>query len=422
MSSEKKIISLFLMTPEEKNTLLKKQNHETSVEETTNKQDKSVFPPTVVDFNKDQVYESSLHSNASGKAKSIKRIMFFVAIICAMLVGAGIAVSMMSSKNTPAAGVSAVSEQNEAFLQQFGESDSSHTRKTSVKTTPTAHHDSYYYADGLLTIKSDEYYESDYKEYMELADLKRVTIESGVTAIGSKSFAGCSNLSSIEIPDTVTYIGESAFEDCKSLTSISLPANLQAIEGWAFSGCTSLKNIQIPENISWIGNLAFAKCSALETVSVDENNRYFSSEDGVLFNKDKTILYKYPPAKSNASYVIPDGVKYIDDHSFCVCNNLLSVTIPEGVLSIGNRSFSNCKNLTSVNIPSSMKHIGVWAFSNNSQINTISIPYEVTDIDHSAFNKWTSSQKIIITGRETPPDTWHDNWNANCNANVIWEK
>ena len=420
MSEKRKIILLFPLTPEEQDSLLQKQADEFSVQEQMNIQNESVLQ-TADELNNVKVYETPEKSDPHSSKKGMKRIAAFVAVICAMLVGGGIAVAMMSAKNEPAAGVNAVSGQVDASLTQFSQSESSLSHTTAERTIPTTHRDSYSYEDGFLTIRSDKYFESDYKEYMSLSDIKKVKIERGVTVIGSKAFDGCSNLSDIEIPDTVVRIGESAFEDCISLTDVSLPKGLQTIEGWAFAGCTSLKAIHIPNNVSWIGNLVFSKCSALEAVYVDENNQFFSSSDGVLFDKDKTILYKYPSAKSDTSYIIPDGVKYIEDHSICVCNNLTSITIPESVLYIGDRSFSHCQNLTSINIPSNVEYIGAWAFSGCLQIRTINIPGEVTYIDHSAFNVWSNEQKIIIKDRQSPPDTWHENWNASCNASIIWE-
>lgn len=417
MSKNRKIVSLCMLTPQEQETLLLKNVDEPSEPESIEPPTVQAIPQTIYELRSAAEYEDNeeqSHIASSRKGTGIKRIAAFAAIICAMLVGAGIAIAMMSDKNDPAAGVNAVSGMSTTSIQL-------HSQETMMTTTLSANHDSYSYEDGFLTIKSDDYYKSDYKEYTGLSNIKRVKIESGVTTIGSKSFDGCSNLSSIEIPDTVTSIGESAFEDCEGLTSIVFPETLQTIEGFAFAGCTGLKSIYIPKSVSRMGNLAFSRCSGLEVIEVDENNPFFFSTDGVLFDKDQTILYKYPPAKSNTSYIIPDSVKYIDDHAFCVCTNLSSVTIPEGTVSIGDRAFSSCKSLTSINLPTSLTHIGVWAFSACSQINTLTIPSTVTAIDHSAFNKWNSKQTIIIQGRETPLDTWHTNWNTGCSANIVWQ-
>lgn len=357
----------------------------------------------------------SVHPSSVVKRSHIGFIVALVSIICAMLVGAGIMAAILSNQHSPASGMDAISAVN-------AESVPYPSQNTVVNNDLSAHHNSYTYEDGFLTIKSDDYFISDYKEYMNLSELKKVKIEEGVTAIGSKAFDGCSNLSDIEIPDTVTSIGESAFEDCKGLLSLSLPTKLQSISGWAFSGCTGLKMIHIPANVQMIGPLAFSRCSSLESILVDNNNQYFSSEDGVLFDKDKTSLYKYPQAKTDASYVIPDSVQYIYDHAVCACSNIEQITIPNGVVSIGDRGFSSCQKLVSVNIPDSLKQIGVWAFSSCPEIRTITIPHTVTDMDHSVFNKWTEKQTIIMKGMTSVPDTWHTKWNANCMANIIWEE
>ncbi len=441
MSKNKKIVSLFPLTPEEQETLLRKHEKDTSSQWEREQMAICKVPAEsqkIADLYQEASYENSkemLSVIPSNKGRGLKQMAALISIICAMLIGSGITIAVMSNKNNPASGVSAVSETNTLYSEETSQKTSVHTvsaiseavaeeisQENVMPAVPTVpRHERYSYADGVLTIKSDEYYISDYKEYMNLNDLKKVKIESGVTRIGSKSFNKCRNLSGIEIPDTVTYIGESAFEDCSSLTSVVLPEKLQTIEGYAFAQCTGLKNIRIPAGVSRIGHLAFSACSALASINVDENNLFFSSSDGVLFDKDQTILYKYPPAKSVSSYRIPDSVRYIGDHAFCVCKNLSAITLPDGVISVGDRGFASCINLQSINIPASVTHIGVWAFAGCLSLHIITIPYNVTDMAHSAFVKWTNEQTIVIQGRRNPPDTWDTNWNANCNAKIVWE-
>ncbi|MBR3835979.1 MAG: leucine-rich repeat domain-containing protein, partial [Clostridia bacterium] len=145
-----------------------------------------------------------------------------------------------------------------------------------------------------------------------------LTIENGVTSIGELSFTYCYNLTSVTIPDSVIHIADDAF-----------------------LGCDSLIGITVGEN----------------------NPAYSSDEYGVLFNKDKTILIRYPHGNERTSYTTPDSVTSIYNCAFSACTNLTNVTIPNSVTSIGDYAFSNCTSLTSITIPDSVTSIGYCAFS-----------------------------------------------------------
>ena len=96
-----------------------------------------------------------------------------------------------------------------------------------------------------------------------------------------------------------------------------------------------------------IGNYAFSGCDRLTNIDVSENNKSYTSVDGVLFNKNKTILIRYPVDKYT-NYTIPDGVTSIGVGAFSGCDSLTSITIPDSVTSIGKRAFFACNNLADV--------------------------------------------------------------------------
>lgn len=74
--------------------------------------------------------------------------------------------------------------------------------------------------------------------------------------------------------------------------------------------------------------------SNLKSITVDSNNANYSSEDGVLYNKDKTELLYYPIDKETAVFTIPNTVEKISSEALGFCYNLITVTIPENVISI----------------------------------------------------------------------------------------
>ena len=135
------------------------------------------------------------------------------------------------------------------------------------------------------------------------------------------------------IPDGVTSIGKDAFGGCDALKSITIPDSVISIGDKVFAGCTTLENITIPNGVINIENYAFAGCNSLQSINVSEGNSNYLSCGGVLFDKSKSVLIKYPEGEKDTSYIIPDGVTSIGDFAFMYCISLKSITIPENVTS-----------------------------------------------------------------------------------------
>ena len=148
-----------------------------------------------------------------------------------------------------------------------------------------------------------------------------------VTSIGKNAFRRCKKLTSIIIPDSVKNINENAFVGCNKLTSITIPDSATSIGRAAFYDCLSLISITIPNSVTSIGDLAFFNCQNLTSINVESENAKYSSENGVLYNHDKTILICYPTGKKETSFCIPESVINIYNYAFEVCLNLDSIII-----------------------------------------------------------------------------------------------
>ena len=194
------------------------------------------------------------------------------------------------------------------------------------------------------------------------SSLTSINIPDGVTSIQESTFSGCTSLSSITLPDSVKSIGYFAFMNCTSLKSIKIPDNVTNIGWWAFSNCKSLTSVTIPERLNNIGAWAFSGCSSLTGFKVSAKNLNYVSVNGVLYNKDKTVIIQYPAKKKDKSYKIPDGVAIIAGDAFKYSANLTSITIPDSVEHIGDSAFYNCASLTSITIPKDVTNIGDLAF------------------------------------------------------------
>ncbi len=198
-----------------------------------------------------------------------------------------------------------------------------------------------------------------------------LTIPASVTSIGIYAFYGCTGFTgSLNIPSMVNTIGMYAFAYCSGFSgTLNLPAMLTSISNCAFFSCTGLTgSLIIPSSITSIGESAFGICSGLSSASipwsvssigmyafrrtsisfsVDYGNQNYSSSDGILFDKNQTILMQYPISKTGA-YVIPTSVNSIGSAAFDYCIGLTSVSIPATVSSIGASAFYYCSGLTSL--------------------------------------------------------------------------
>ena len=184
-------------------------------------------------------------------------------------------------------------------------------------------------ASGAITIPSEidgkPVTSIGYNAFSYCTGLTSITIPNSVTSIGTYAFYGCSGLTSITIPNSVTSIGDWAFHGCSGLTSITIPNSVTSIGGLAFHNCTGLTSITIPDSVTSIGGWAFNGCTGLTSINVASGNNYYSSNNGVLFNKKKTALIRYPEGKSQTSYTIPNSVTSIGGVAFDGCTGLKDV-------------------------------------------------------------------------------------------------
>lgn len=100
----------------------------------------------------------------------------------------------------------------------------------------------------------------------------------------------------------------------------------------------------------------------LTAIEVGEDNKYHSSDKGILYNKDESLLINCPQMNSIKEYTIPDSVKTINGKAFSFCQNLEEITIPDSVTEIGSSAFHYCKNLSVVNLSKNIEILGYDVF------------------------------------------------------------
>ena len=184
----------------------------------------------------------------------------------------------------------------------------------------------------------------------------KVIFPENIERIGAYAFADCSSLEQVDFPSTLNGIGEYAFNNCSSLKEFSLPDKIGSIDDFAFSGCSQVASVHIPASLVNIGEGAYSNCSNLKSIEVDSKNEYYSSKDGLLFNKSFSWLYQCPGGKNKIS--LPESIVTISSYAFDGCKLIEDVRLPNAVKSIRKMAFRNCENLYSINLPSSVTYIG----------------------------------------------------------------
>ena len=184
--------------------------------------------------------------------------------------------------------------------------------------------------------------------------VKTVTIEDGVTSIGSYAFRGSTSLTSVIIGSGVTSIGSYAFRNCSSLTSITSLAvtpptctddsffsstyssatlyaascDYQSATYW--SNFTNISEIPCGDNLTWL------YCDGTLTISGSGDMYDYSSAD-------EAPWYSY--ASSITSITLSSEMTSIGDYAFYGLSNITSIEIPESVTSIGSYAFMGCNIL-----------------------------------------------------------------------------
>lgn len=222
-----------------------------------------------------------------------------------------------------------------------------------------------------------------FQAFMECTSLTEINIPNSVKNIESMAFFRCSSLSNVTIGEGVISIGDdsdvlgdSVFRDCTSLEGINVAEgnteyssdsgvlyNKDKTKLLLYPICKADASYELPESVTDIAadpSEVYYRpfiCKNLESITVPETNPVYSSDNGVLFNKDKTVLIKYPEGKADESYTIPNGVTDINQ-AFSGAEKLKNITIPTSMTAIDYYAFESCTTLENVNIPESIVRIG----------------------------------------------------------------
>jgi hypothetical protein len=183
----------------------------------------------------------------------------------------------------------------------------------------------------------------------------------------------------VENPATITRLslaGTLTEEDIGYIYCENMDETLQTLD----LGHTAIEENKTVKELLY----CFQNLSAIE---VHPDNPAHTSENGVLFNKDKSVLLRFPRGR-HGDFVIPASVTAIGRGAFNGCS-LTSVSMPDTVTKIGEGAFYDCINLLSVTIPNSVTEIGDWAFGGCFSLTSVIIPETAVQKGENIFSGCT---------------------------------
>ena len=269
-----------------------------------------------------------------------------------------------------------------------------------------------------------------YGKTFTVDDGQRVFGEDGVIYVGDDrlSVAGYYGLDgALTIPATVRGkkvwgVNFSALQFTNALRSITLAEGIEHLYEWSLDNCFNLEHISLPSTLipgspngpeTW--PMTFRHLTSLKTIEVAEGNPYLTAVDGVLYNKDMSILMHYPAMREGESFTIPASVKEIGSNAFSH-TQLTEIVFPEGLEKVGADAFahSHIKEITvradvvygysafeyswleEVKIEEGVTRIENYWFNGCQSLQKINFPTTLTEIGSSAFMNCTALYKLEL--------------------------
>ena len=162
----------------------------------------------------------------------------------------------------------------------------------------------------------------------------------------------------MRIPDTVTYGGT---EYMVTLFDMKYMGSANYIQ-----------SLHMPRYIDAIAENMLDHYIALKQLTVDPDNPYMSAENGMLFNKDKTVTIAMSMGYEG-TYVVPESVRTIGPWTFEKCFKIDHIVISEGTEVISYRAFMLCSYLKSIEIPSTVTYMDFTLITELTGLESITV-------------------------------------------------
>lgn len=170
----------------------------------------------------------------------------------------------------------------------------------------------------------------------------------------------------------------------KDRTTLELPNQVEGVPVCdilpsALDGCNSLRDISLPMRMDMLPMPELKDCPNLEAIRVSPLNEEYSSNDGILYNKDQTVLLDCPVGRKKA-VTMPESVVRIAKGAFYGCKDIPKLVFSPNLEAIEADAFGGCIRLHEMILPRSLRHIGKNAFFQCKRLRKLSIPAEVDEV------------------------------------------
>ena len=217
------------------------------------------------------------------------------------------------------------------------------------------------------------------------------TIEGGALAISTLQEIDTSENNYFEFKNGGLYTKDlkTLVMALSNITSINIENSVETINGYAFYRCNKLSTINITENIQSIGSLSFSN-SALKNITVSEKNNYFmNDENGNLYSKDGTILYRL---FDTGNVTIRDGVENIVRGAFLNNGKIQTLTLPDSFVGNSTKDYGVFPTLDYLLLPKNVKEFTKHAYF---QVKEIEV-----DSDNPYFKSINNEYILSKDGKE----------------------
>ena len=272
--------------------------------------------------------------------------------------------------------------------------------------------------------------------FADCTNLQEVSFGKGIDNISYYAFQHTA-LTSVSFPETLSAIRNTTFFECEKLTSITISSEnelLKTIDNVIYDitpqGMLAMilypyaktdKSFTVPDKVIsinseaimnnyletltlsasvnniWLTSYALTTPN-LKNIYVNNSNTTYASIDGVLFSKDKKIIYYYPAGRTATSYSIPSGTTTISKDTFFKATNLKNVNIPNTVTTLDTEAFGYMPALQEITIPSSVAEIGAQIFPECPSLKKATVNANAEVLSYLMFKRCENLEEVIING------------------------
>lgn len=205
-----------------------------------------------------------------------------------------------------------------------------------------------------------------------MSDIRKVSIENGVTSLDAFAFKNLPNVKSIVIPNSVTSVGSTLFEGPYNEDLEITIEDGTDISGWNedwYEGYTGEEAQFFYDNN---GNLVFFDGIIPERDDSENSVKWFK---GLYYTEGSQTFF------NNPEQITLYNVSEIGQNAFCNMTKKCSITLSDNLVIIGNYNFClYCSSLeASVTIPSTVENIGEYAFQSWGSACTITLGWASDD-------------------------------------------